>query len=63
MPVLVVVSVGATGDGFQGSALVAIDDGLVRQGMAAFGGHCTAEKMGGVTAVVVIVSTVQPPRR
>jgi len=55
--------VGATGDGFQGSALVAIDDGLVRQGMAAFGGHCTAEKMGGVTAVVVIVSTVQPPRR
>jgi len=40
-----------------------MDDGLVRQGMAPFGGRCTAEKMGGVIAVVVVVSTVQPPRR
>ena len=63
LPVLVVVPVGAIGDGFQGSALVAMDDGLVRQGMAPFGGRCTAEKMGGVIAVVVVVSTVQPPRR
>jgi len=64
VPVLVVVPVGAIGDGFQGSALVAMDDGLVRQGMAPFGGRCTAEKMvGSVIAVVVVVSTVQPPRR